>query len=117
MRKAPNSNTVRFDVFKFEKGTQHMETFTVGPGDQIGGKRGDIDYSTDWTVVDFRLDERQNDTQILLVNNKDGSIIARSYKADATDPLYKALKEQMNALKAAEISTAGGPGGAPPVVR
>src|SRR5205814_273084 len=63
--KLGNANTVRFDVFKFEKGTQHLENFTVGPGDQIGGKKGDVDYSTDWTLVDFCADERQSgDTQI-----------------------------------------------------
>ena len=115
--KSPNSNTVRFDVFKFDKGMQHLETFTVGPGDQIGAKKGETDFSTDWTVVDFRFDDRQGDTQILLVNNKDGGTVVRSYRADQGDALYKGLKDQINALKAVEAAAAGTPGGSPPVVR
>jgi hypothetical protein len=116
--KLQNANTVRFEVFKFEKGTQHAETFTVGPGDQIGGKKGEIDFSTDWTLVDFCADERQSgDTQILLMN-KEGKITVRSFKADQGDPLYRGLKDQINALKAVEAAAAAAtPGGAPPIVR
>jgi hypothetical protein len=118
--KSPNSNTVRFDVFRWDKGQTKQETFTVGPGDQIGGMKNGVDFSTDWTVVDFRFDDRQNDWQIIIVN-KDGKIAVRSYRADQGDMLYQGLKKQVLELKALLQPTAaapgGTPGGGPPIVR
>ena len=102
--KAPGGNSVRFDIFKWDKGQNIEDTFTVSPGDQVGGvskANAGVDFATDWTLVDFRDDPRQNDTQILLVNNKDGKIMVRSYRGDSLDPLYNGLKEQIKALKAA----------------
>jgi len=116
--KSPNSNSVRFEVFRWHEGQQRSEQFTVGPGDVIGGREGDVDYPTDWTVVDFREDPRiNNDWQIMLLNQKDGSIAVRSYSTDRNDTLYKALKTQIQQAKTAD---AGGPGVAPggaPVLR
>ena len=108
--KAPQRNTVRFQVFRWDQGQEKSETFEVGPGDEVGGVKNGVDYSTGWTVVDFREDARQNDTQILLVNNKDGTITVRSYKADYNDPLYQSLKQQ---LQPPPGPTAGGQPGAP----
>jgi hypothetical protein len=114
--KPPDGNTIRFDVFRWDAGQQKMESFTVSPGDQIGGQRNGTDYTTTWTVVDFRDDPRA-DTQILLVNNIDGSVVVRSFKADQQDALYKGLKAQLMQLKAAENATAGAGGAAAPAVR
>jgi hypothetical protein len=78
-----------------------------------------VDFSTDWTLVDFRNDDRQGDSQILLMNNKDGRITVRSHKADSSDQLYNGLKDQVKALKAVEAAAAaaaGTAGGAPPVI-
>ncbi len=104
--KSPGSDAVHFAVFKWEKGQQHKESFTVRPGDQIGTTKGDVDYSTPWTVVDFRQDDRANETQIILVNN-DGKLMTRSYKADSQDPLFKALNETVTQQKAAAAVAAG----------
>jgi hypothetical protein len=116
--KSPNAPLVRFDVFKFEKGEQKSQSFNVGPGDQIGGPGKDgVDFSTDWTVVDFRSDPyRTEDWQILLINNKTGRLITRSFKGDSGDALFKALKEQVAAAKATETAASGAPGGAAPVL-
>jgi hypothetical protein len=110
--KAPGGNTVRFQIFRWDQGEQKTATFTVGPGDQVGGQNNGIDFSTDWTVVDFRDDPRQNDTQILLVNNKTGAIAVRSYRADADDALYQSLKKQTTPPpQPPGTATAGGTGG------
>jgi hypothetical protein len=109
--------TVRFDVYRWHEGQTHAEQFTVGPGDQIGTKKGEIDYSTDWTVVDFRDDPRQGETQIILFNNKDGSFTVRSYAADRNDALYKQLQDQMKQQKLAETAAAAVNGGVAPPVR
>ena len=113
--KAPASNTVRFEIFKWENGQNVSETFAVGPGDQVGGVKNvngaPVDFSTDWTVVDFRADERQHgETQILLVNNKDGKVSVRSFQADSNDALYKGLKDQIQQMKLA-APQAGAPTG------
>jgi hypothetical protein len=115
--KSLNSNTVRFDVFRWDKGQQKQETFTVGPGDIVGGTKNGVDFSTSWTLVDFRFDDRQNDTQILLMNNVDGQLIARSYKADRDDALYKGLLEQVKQVKDLEAANAAATGTPVPGVR
>ena len=96
---------------------QATATFSVAPGDQIGGTKDGIDFSTDWVVVDFRQDPRQNnDWQFLLINTKSGKVITRSYNTDRADDLYKGLKEQITANKATETAASGAPGGGPPVL-
>jgi hypothetical protein len=104
--------TVAFEVFRWDQGQQKMERFEVAPGDLVGAEKNGVDFSTDWTVVDFREDPRANEFQILLVNNKDGSVVARSFNADRTDKLYNALKKQVTDAKAAETAAAGGTPGA-----
>jgi hypothetical protein len=109
-------STVAFEVFRWDQGQQKMERFDVAPGDLVGGERNGVNFITDWTVVDFRQDPRANDHQILLVNNKDGSVVARSFGTDRNDRLYIALKKQVEDAKAAEraASPAAGAGGVVP---
>jgi hypothetical protein len=77
----------------------------------VGGLKNGVDYSTDWTVVDFRGDDRQpGQTQVLLVNNKDGKVVVRSFQADSNDALYKGLKDQIQQMKLT-APTAGAPTG------
>jgi hypothetical protein len=111
-------STVAFEVFRWDQGQQKMERFDVAPGDQVGADRNGVSFTTDWTVVDFRVDPRANDPQILLVNNKDGSVVARSFNTDRNDRLYQALKKQVEDAKAAEraASPAAAAGGAAPGV-
>jgi hypothetical protein len=104
-------NTVEFEIYRWDQGQQKVERFSVSPGDVVGWAKNGVDFSTDWTVVDFREDARANDRQILLVNNKDGKVVARSFQADAKDKLYEALKKQVKDAKAAE-NTAAAAGGA-----
>jgi hypothetical protein len=112
--KGPNSNTVRFEVFTFEGGQQHSEVFTVSPGDMIGGPKNGIDYTTKWTVVDYRDDPRTGEAQIILVD-ENGNLTTRSYRADQQDKLYQQLKQAVAQAKAAEAGLAAGNGGAGPI--
>jgi hypothetical protein len=116
--KSPNGNTVTFHVFKFDRGTTKQESFSVSPGDTIGGVKNGTDFTTKWTVVDFRRDERTDDWQILLVND-DGNLVTRSYKSDAGDALYKGLIDTVKKDKAAEGVAAGNAlgTGVPPGIR
>jgi len=106
--------TVDFEIFRWDQGQQKLERFSVGPGDLVGWEKNGIDYSTDWTVVDFREDPRANDPQILLVNNKDGSVVARSFNTDRNDRLYQALKQQVKAATEAAAAAAAAAGGVVP---
>ena len=105
--------TVDTEIFSWHQGQQRLERFTLAPGDLVGWAKNGVDYSTDWTVVDFRDDPRTNDPQVLLVNNETGKVTARSYQTDSRDRLYQALKEQVK--KAAEAAAAAA-GTAPPGV-
>jgi len=107
-----NKRTVAFEVFRWDQGQQKKERFEVGPGDLVGSEKNGVDFSTDWTVVDFRDDPRAGESQILLVNNKDGSVVARSFTTDRNDKLYQALQKQVSDAKAAETAAAGGVPGA-----
>ena len=106
-----NATSCRFEVFRWDQGEPRSETFTVGPGDEIGKMKDGLDFSTGWTVVDFREDFRTGgETQVLLVNEA-GRLVARSHRADQSDALYRGLKEQIANAKATE--TAAINGGAP----
>src|SRR5205814_5705619 len=89
--------------------------FTVAPGDEIGATKNGVDFSTGWTLIDFRLDERQGDWQVLIMNNKEGNIVARSFKADRDDELYKGLLAQVKLAKDLLANPTGAPGGPPAV--
>ena len=110
----PGRSTVAFEVFRWDQGQQKMERFDVGPGDLVGWAKNGVDFATDWTVVDFREDPRAGEYQILLVNNKDGSVIARSYNGDRNDKLYQALKAQVKATSDAAAASAAAAGGTIP---
>jgi hypothetical protein len=107
------ATTCKFEVFKWENGDPKSATFSVGFGDQVGGTKDGVDFTTHWTLVDFRDDPRA-DKQILLINDE-GKLMTRSFRADQTDPLYKGLKEQIANLKA--VGAAAAAGGAAPLVR
>jgi hypothetical protein len=82
------------DVFKHEKGEWSKETFVLAPGDAVGGLKGTVDYSTGNTIVDFRLDTREKDVQILIADES-GNVEPRSLESDANDPWYKTLQEKV----------------------
>jgi hypothetical protein len=103
----PGRTTVAFEIFRWDQGQQKMERFDVAPGDTVGWAKNGVDFTTDWTVVDFLEDPRAGEKQILLVNNKDGSVVARSYSGDRNDKLYKALKDQVKAATDAANTAAG----------
>lgn len=96
-----NSPTVSFDVFTWSEGEEHKITVKVGPGDEVGGKENNIDYSTGWTLVDVRQDVR-GDTYVILVNDM-GKLIQRDFRSDQSNPRYEELQK---AVEAAKVATA-----------
>ncbi len=102
-----SATSVQFEVFKWEDGVQHGEFFSAAPGDPIGAAKGEIDFTTDWTLVGFQFDARTSETQILLVD-KEGLLITRSARSDQINPLYKTLKDQVSTVRQASANSGGG---------
>jgi uncharacterized membrane protein YgcG len=105
------------EVFRFYDGVRRMETFSVQPGDRIGGKgdrsKGDqpiIDFTTDWYVVGIVDDpsgersDRQRVAQVLVRRvGEDRGWLIRSPRDDAAaEDRVRFLDEAESAKPAAK---------------
>lgn len=90
---AETSKSVKFEVYKFQDGTLHSQTFTVYPGDMVGRPDKSIDFVTGWTVVDVRKDLRGGESYVLLTDST-GRLEQRAYKADRDSAENKKLRQQ-----------------------
>ena len=81
-------SNVRVNIRRFQKGKYQVtpSPVTAEPGDIIGGKMGDVDYTTGWTLVDVR--RVGNDTQVRIID-KDGNMAIRSAREDQADPDFQ----------------------------
>jgi hypothetical protein len=82
------------DVFKRSKGEWSKETFTVAPGDSIGGVKNGVDYSTGATLVDLRKNVRGNDVRIMVADDA-GNVDRIDFNAQKDDPWYKTLLDKV----------------------
>ena len=99
----PGAPAARIKVYKWISGLERSHVFEVAPGDIIGGKDGDTDYSTGWTVVDLRFDDPHNPGQTtVIVMNPEGTLESRDYKDDQAKPELKTLDQQVSAASAAD---------------
>jgi len=87
------SKPVRIEVFKWEDGAWHSKTFECAPGDLIGGKDGKVDYSTGFSVVEFRPDPRNSEETRVVVCDPSGSLGIRDRK-DINSEEYKKLQQE-----------------------
>jgi hypothetical protein len=106
----PGAPSARIKVYKWINGVERSHVFEVSPGDIIGGKDQDVDFSTGWTVVDLRFDDPHNpDSTTVLVMSPDGVLDRRDYRTDQAKPELKALDQQVSSASAAD-QLAGGTG-------
>lgn len=93
----PNAQQVRFAVSKWQNGVEQRSPndFTVGAGDMIGSKIGEIDFTTGWTVADIR--PLVNDTRVTLVD-QEGRTQVRYMKADQANPEYRDIAGASSAV-------------------
>ncbi|HEV7301217.1 MAG TPA: hypothetical protein VGN72_17765 [Tepidisphaeraceae bacterium] len=82
-------NRATMRVFRWQDGRLNSKDFTVYPGDTIGTRDGDIDYSTGHTVVDIR------DNASVLVMNDQSALAERSFDADRRDPEFQKLQQTL----------------------
>jgi hypothetical protein len=82
------------DVFKRNKGEWSKETFTVAPGDGIGGVKNGVDYSTGATLVDLRKNVRGNDVRIMVADEA-GNVDRIDFNAQKDDAWYKSLLDKV----------------------
>ncbi|HEY7118431.1 MAG TPA: hypothetical protein VH475_17715 [Tepidisphaeraceae bacterium] len=109
--------SVNVDVFKRQKGEWSMATFTVAPGDAIGGVKNGVDYATGKTLVDLRRDVRDKDVKIMVADEV-GTIDTVDFQDQVNDDWYKSLKEKISnaqaLLQGAQDGANGGGNGAVP---
>ncbi len=106
----------RVEIFRWQNGQQHKETFNVSPGDSIGMNKGGVDFSTGFTLVAMRGDSPNNTVAWLLT--PEGVLIKHDVKADQNSPERQKLDAKVNtaAPAAAQAAAAVGPGGAPAMI-
>jgi hypothetical protein len=101
-------NAARIKVYKWVNGLERSHVFQVNPGDIIGGKDGDVDFGTGWTVVDLRFDDPRNpDSTTIIVMNPQGGLEERDYKSDQAKPELRILDQQVGSASSAD-QLAGG---------
>jgi len=86
-------DNVEVDVFKREKGVWTKQSFTVVPGDSIGQSANGVDFTTGTTIVDLRVDTR-NDVRILIADET-GTVQTRTLQGDINDEWYKELQQKV----------------------
>ncbi|HEX3357404.1 MAG TPA: hypothetical protein VHS31_10575, partial [Tepidisphaeraceae bacterium] len=102
----------RIEIFRWQNGQTHKETFNVSPGDSIGMTKGTVDFSTGFTLVAFRGDSLNNTVAWLL--NPDGVLVKHDVKEDQNSPEKQELERQSGAATPAGAqAAAGAPTGAP----
>lgn len=78
--KDPNK-AAKMYVSRWQNGQMNTnpDPFVVGPGDVVGAKNGDIDFSTGWAVVD--IDDASGDNRVVLMDGE-GRTQVRSESED-----------------------------------
>ncbi len=102
---AESARTVRFEVFKFQNGQLHKQSFTVAPGDSIGRTDKEVQFITGWSVVDVRKDMASN-VDYVLITDKTGRQERRQFSSDQQSSEFKKLQQQL-ADQAASAAAGG----------
>jgi hypothetical protein len=87
--------SVTASVFRHARGKWTMQTFTVAPGDAIGGTKEGTDYSTGATLVDLRPDTRERDLRILVSDNV-GNVTTLNYQEQLNNEYLKTLQDKVS---------------------
>jgi hypothetical protein len=106
----PSAGSARMTVFRWSDGKLKKDVEAYAPGDSIGKKKGETDFSTTWTLVDIRS-VGGSDRRIALLVGPDGNVISRDFESDRNDEELKKLEAE---LAAAEGQPAQPPAGSPP---
>jgi hypothetical protein len=87
--------SVTASVFRHAKGEWSKQTFSVAPGDAIGGVKDGVDYSTGATLVDLRPEARERDLRILISDNV-GNVTTVNYQDQLNNEYLKTLEDKVN---------------------
>jgi hypothetical protein len=115
------SGSFPFDVITWAKGQWRRETFSVSPGDPIGGVDGNVDFSTGWIYADKRAtSESPPKVFITLVDAIHGDADIRDVYRDASSADHREKDQWVNQQTAQQPNanpaapTIPNPGQAPP---
>ncbi len=116
LQSTPNAagNIVRFTIFHWQNGKWNRANQTFSPGDSIGKPDGDVDYRSNFTLVEVRKDSTSEHAYVLVMND-DGSTQKRDYDADKDSQEFKDLTLAVDGPPAPPTAPEGGgyPGGYP----
>jgi len=89
---SPKTNTVKFDVYKWENGGFKLKQISANSGEAIG----DGTFSTGFTLIDVRGEA--NDTSVVLADDE-GALVRHRWSIDQHDLKMQRLHEQATAVK------------------
>jgi hypothetical protein len=95
------TDAIRFEIFKWERGVTHSLIDKAAPGDDIGQKENNADFTTGWTVVDVL--QKEGELQVIVMD-ADGNTRSRSSR-DIDTPEYKQLQGEVRKAEAANEPT------------
>lgn len=107
-------NLVRFTLFHWQNGKWNRSNQTFSPGDSIGKVDAEIDYRSNWTLVEVRRDSTSDRAYALLMSD-DGSTAKRDYEEDKDSQELKDLNYAVDGPPTPPATPEGGyPGGGYP---
>lgn len=106
------TTSAKFEVLRWQNGKWYDKSFNVQPGDVIGAKdkESDVDYTTQWTLVDMKSDVVTLEPKVVLAD-PDGELITRSLRNDQTEVL--SVKKQVGYVEPVKPTAPGAVPGAP----
>ncbi len=114
---ASSGPSMPVEVYRWQNGIYNKTNIRVSPGDPVGKMIGDVDYATNFTVVDFRESPTHDDTFVWLLN-PDGQLVRRDTKADSNgndlNQMRHLYEQQQAQLQAQQQQQNGGQPGANP---
>jgi hypothetical protein len=109
------ANLVRFTLFRWQNGKWNRANQTFSPGESIGKLEGDVDYRSNYTLVEVRRDSTSDRAYALLMADN-GSIEKRDFDLDSATKQFKDLNYAIDGppVPVAPTGREGMPGGGYP---
>jgi len=90
----PQAGSARISIYRWQGGSVRSTVDTYRVGDPIGIKSGEIDFQTDWTLAEVRVDSTNPSKSFALLMSKDGQIKRLPAINVSDDPKLQDLDNQ-----------------------
>jgi len=96
----PQVGSARISIYRWQGGSVRSTVDTYRVGDPIGIKSGDVDFKTDWTLAEVRVDSTNPSKSFAMIMSKDGQIKRLSAINVSDDPKLQDLDNQAKSAAA-----------------